>query len=501
MARLTIYGALERGFDIRFDFRASDFYFMDTLLYGSNVYAADLWLIGEPWQIEMVGSGFTYDAEALLIGGTIQRLLLWDQRLYGQPFERIVVYDFEGLSLPATTLRSRAEADDSAGLLNAMLGGNDLIRGGAFGDYLTGLGGNDTLLGLGGNDTLLGGEGHDLLRGGEGDDSLLGGNGNDTLAGGPGNNSAAGEGGVDTLLLAGGRRAASILREVEGSLVVDGVPIASFRGSASTPRETTSFTGIENVAFTDGRLVFDPSDPAFQMARLYQSAFGRAPDPHGFNHYIAQLQAGRPLVEIAGEFVASQEFASRYGSPDNAAFVTQLYATVHGRAPDPGGFSHWTGLLAGGMSRAQVLVGFSESLENRLRSATTWSDGLWDQDEAAASIARLYQATLGRRPDEPGLVHWRGRIDDGLGLLDIVPGFLGSAEFNAIYGATTNAQFVTLLYNNVLGRAPDPGGFAHWLGRLDSGAESRAQVVLGFSESMEFRLATMSWIEGGIIFA
>ena len=51
-------------------------------------------------------------------------------------------------------------------------------------------------------------------------------------------------------------------------------------------------------------------------------------------------------------------------------------------------------------------------------------------------------------------------------------------------GSLDDTQFVTLLYNNALHRAPDPGGLAYWLDQLTTGM-SRNDVVLGFSESAE----------------
>ncbi|MCP3990302.1 MAG: DUF4214 domain-containing protein [Actinomycetia bacterium] len=47
--------------------------------------------------------------------------------------------------------------------------------------------------------------------------------------------------------------------------------------------------------------------------------------------------------------------------------------------------------------------------------------------------------------------------------------FVQSAEFQLRYGDVTNAGFVTLVYQNVLGRDPDPVGFDHWRTALDSG--------------------------------
>ena len=77
-------------------------------------------------------------------------------------------------------------------------------------------------------------------------------------------------------------------------------------------------------------------------------------------------------------------------------------------------------------------------------------------------------------------------------LLEVVAGFTGSAEFTQTYGDASSREFVTLLYNNVLDRAPDATGLVNWSGRIDDGVMSHAQVVQGFSESAEFVNATMA---------
>jgi Ca2+-binding RTX toxin-like protein len=104
----------------------------------------------------------------------------------------------------------------------------------------------------------------------------------------------------------------------------------------------------------------------------------------------------------------------------------------------------------------------------------------------AGQVYRVYEATLGRAPDEEGLTNWVDALNGGSSLQSVVDGFVGSQEFQADYGANlSNAQFVTLLYNNVLHRGPDPAGLANWVGLLASGQDARAQVVTGFSESQE----------------
>lgn len=112
-------------------------------------------------------------------------------------------------------------------------------------------------------------------------------------------------------------------------------------------------------------------------------------------------------------------------------------------------------------------------------------------DDPAGQVFRLYRATLDRDPDRGGHKQWTDALVDGSqGLLDVISGFVGSREFQRSYGDTTDAEFVTLLYTNVLDRAPDPGGLAFWTGHLEAGTRSRAEVVRGFSESTEFKADT-----------
>ncbi len=107
--------------------------------------------------------------------------------------------------------------------------------------------------------------------------------------------------------------------------------------------------------------------------------------------------------------------------------------------------------MSSGLSRESVVVGFSESPEFKVTSQPALH---------AEQIYRLYGATLGRQPDTGGFKDWTDLRSGGLGLVDIAGGFVGSPEFQQAYGALNNEGFVTLLYQNVLSRLPDPGGLA-----------------------------------------
>lgn len=231
--------------------------------------------------------------------------------------------------------------------------------------------------------------------------------------------------------------------------------------------------------------VFDPA--AFQIFRLYQATLDRAPDVPGLVAWANALTNGVSVQQVVGGFVGSAEFQAKYGATDNGQFVTLLYENVLTRAPDPGGYATWLNALNNGMSREQVVVGFSDSAEfiDMTAHASLSISSAALAGGATSDVFRLYQATLDREPDVGGLAGWANQMALGASKLTVVGGFVGSAEFQAKYGSTSNGQFVTLLYDNVLGRLPDPDGYAAWLIALNNGM-SREQIVLGFADSIEF---------------
>ncbi|MFT8247390.1 Calx-beta domain-containing protein, partial [Roseomonas sp. BN140053] len=83
-----------------------------------------------------------------------------------------------------------------------------------------------------------------------------------------------GSSGIDTARLAIGFRDTSVATSA-------GLPSHVTGGGHSY-----ALTGVEVLHFVDGRLVFDPTDPAAQVVRLYNAALARAPDQDGLNHYV-----------------------------------------------------------------------------------------------------------------------------------------------------------------------------------------------------------------------
>jgi hypothetical protein len=90
-------------------------------------------------------------------------------------------------------------------------------------------------------------------------------------------------------------------------------------------------------------------------------------------------------------------------------------------------------------------------------------------------------------------------MDGGINLPTVASGFIASNEFKTLYGANpTNDQFVSKLYNNVLGRAPDEGGFNYWVGLLNNKQIDMTSTLVNFSESTENQAEVIGVIQDGI---
>jgi hypothetical protein len=123
-----------------------------------------------------------------------------------------------------------------------------------------------------------------------------------------------------------------------------------------------------------------------------------------------------------------------------------------------------------------------------------------DTSGNAAQAFRLYQAAFARIPDAGGVGFWTARIDTGTTLHHVAASFIDSFEFRSLYGASpSDSAFVNALYQNVLGRAADTDGASFWQGQLMQG-NSRAQVLLHFSESPENVTRVLPSIQEGIWF-
>ncbi|MCT8327939.1 DUF4214 domain-containing protein [Acidimangrovimonas sediminis] len=108
-----------------------------------------------------------------------------------------------------------------------------------------------------------------------------------------------------------------------------------------------------------------------------------------------------------------------------------------------------------------------------------------------SEAARIFDTVLDRELDFSEIELLADYIKDGrldgaaLTTVLLAEGMLGGAEFAARYGTLTDAEFVTQLYWNALGRAPDMAELGSLLGALSGGTLDRGGLVLQLAESSE----------------
>lgn len=117
---------------------------------------------------------------------------------------------------------------------------------------------------------------------------------------------------------------------------------------------------------------------------------------------------------------------------------------------------------------------------------------VFDADDAAAQVVRLYKAVLNRSPDPGGLQHHLAFLTAGGSLETLAHNFLASPEFQA-RGATDAAGALARIEGNVYGTAST--GIA---ARSAFSSEGLEHALLSISEGRENRANTASQVEAGI---
>lgn len=157
-----------------------------------------------------------------------------------------------------------------------------------------------------------------------------------------------------------------------------------------------------------------------------------------------------------------------------ADLVKRQYQDLTATAPSTAALQAWVAQLTAGTKT----IGDLDDALRRSAENTTNVD----------PAARLYRAFLQRTPDASGLKFWVKRRRTGAWTLNRTAQYFStSSEFTRKYGNLTNRQFVTRIYTDVLGRTADPTGVDYWTRQLDLKRRNRGSVMVGFSESSEYR--------------
>ncbi len=142
--------------------------------------------------------------------------------------------------------------------------------------------------------------------------------------------------------------------------------------------------------------------------------------------------------------------------------VDDAYQALLGRTPDSDGRQHWLDRMAAGMPQGAVLDALATTDEHRRHL-----------------VATAFSSYLGRSPDPGGMDWYVGLLRRSVTATTVRADLLGSAERYSRAGGT-NEGWVDAVYQDVLGRDPEPAGRQYFLDQLAAGVprEPLASAIL-----------------------
>lgn len=355
------------------------------------------------------------------------------------------------------------------------LGGtDDLVR-----YFIAGLGLNDNLSGRADDDILVGGFGSDILKGRAGDDLLIG----------------------DHL-------------DADGSIVSELDFIGMSRGSVSPPGGNANWKAWENY---ENRLkdFFDHLDPTltYKLNGVVMTAQELSAAWGAYNEDLTlddvHVITGKKIENTNGNDTANHDITDNLAlwahlahadedQTDAAAFLD--FGTVQAFHPGDhvvvidtavfsGPSSNYTLLVTPdsvsvrdnvGTDGLDTLIGIEQMKFSDVTLDTSWFSNVASvPGHQLDDLTDMYIAYFDRAPDAVGLCYWASRLADGMSLQQIAKSFFVQPETLAAYpvGQSTEA-FITKVYNNMLGRAPDAPGLSYWMHDVDTGSISRDTFML-----------------------
>jgi len=218
----------------------------------------------------------------------------------------------------------------------------------------------------------------------------------------------------------------------------------------------------------------DFNDRKNRMSKNFASRSGQGRNRRRSVAYASQRWPRLQIEQLENRELLDTGIGMIAGLTDSASarFVTGAYYDLLNRIPSTSEVSSWLTVLNSGSSNVQVAQAIVASPEYR-------SD----------LIVNDYEVLLGREPAPSEVTNWLQQMQGGLSENLLTASFLSSVEYSENHGpsadiSTANADWLTGLYHDVLGRAPDPAGLASWEAMMQAGANPK-NVALDFLNSQE----------------
>ena len=268
----------------------------------------------------------------------------------------------------------------------------------------------------------------------------------------------------------------------------------TFRRRGYAPGGTPT-VGLKNPLTPDEEVQdTSPSNPPSQpvpnyggfVNQLYQQNFGRAPDQQGADFWTQQLQGGVSAQDVASNFARSPEAQSMRGSDSNlpSQFVDtykELSPLVDQyKIPNYYAPSNAQGDFLPNLTSTPATPGVTPG------SGSTYTP-------TTPSLTPTTAAERGEGTLSP-IPTWNPKIDNSGVQTPAFAPTLEQLQNNQIQIDPSNYKdFVTSLYNDYIGRAPDMGGQEYFMSQLAQGTSPAdvAATIAASNEAQVSQLPTM----------
>ena len=313
--------------------------------------------------------------------------------------------------------------------------------------------------------TINGTSGNDTMLGTTAAESIYGGDGNDTITGLAGNDSIYGGKGTDTAKFSGAYSDFKITSLYETQ---------NFLTGQLTGYQVTGPDGTDMISSDVEYVFFNGDSSTYLLSTVVATT---------------TVTVGKSLTYSAGKDVISGTTGN--DTIDGGADAdTVIYSGAKSAYAITNNTSSVT--VSSGADGTDTLTNIERIQFSDMTVAL-------DISGIAGQAYRVYQAAFNRTPDNAGLKYWIGLMDGGYTLAGVASGFIASTEFKTLYGSNpTNELLVSKLYDNVLHRTPDEGGYNYWVGLLNTKKIDTISTLINFSESTENQAGVIGVIQNGI---
>lgn len=247
------------------------------------------------------------------------------------------------------------------------------------------------------------------------------------------------------------------------------------------------------------------------ISNYYTEVLARKADSGGARFWTSQTAFARDALKIdprealrllATQFFRGTEYANR--GRTNLEYVDDLFNTFYQREPTSTERNAFGSQLTT-LNRDTVMIGFLFAPE--FDSFMTSRLGATPVRPEVDLVTDLYRGFLRRLGDVDGFNFWlqgmrRAQCQGAAAVAQqtdfMVSFFTASPEYLAGAGTDTR-QFVSDLYNGILRRGAEPGGFAFWVNEIDQGRRSRDDVRRFFANSPEFQGRVQNVVNAGCL--